>query len=269
MPKTLVIIPTYNERDNIENIVGRVLESVPACEVLVVDDSSPDGTGEMADGLADIHDRVHVLHRTQKSGLGDAYLDGFSWALAHGFDLLVQLDADGSHLPEQLPRLLDAAEGADVVMGSRWVPGGEVQNWPWHRRALSRGGSAYSRIILRLPQRDVTGGYRAYSAHALERMKLGSVESHGYCFQIDMLLHAVRADLRVVEVPITFVERVRGSSKMSSGIVLEAMRRVTIWGLTGKGANHRPAQQGQRAGLPSGISPVGITRVSPSSEDVK
>ena len=243
MPKTLVIIPTYNECDNIENIVTRVLESVSACDVLVVDDSSPDGTGVLADGLAELHDRVHVLHRTQKSGLGDAYLEGFRWALANAFDLLVQLDADGSHLPEQLPRLLDAADSADVVMGSRWVPGGEVKNWPWHRRALSRGGSTYSRIVLRLPQRDVTGGYRAYSAHALDRMKLGSVESHGYCFQIDMLLHAVRADLRVVEVPITFVERVRGSSKMSSGIVLEAMRRVTIWGLTGKGANHRPSPQ--------------------------
>lgn len=252
MPNTLVLIPTYNERDNVESIVGRVLESVLTSHVLIIDDSSPDGTGAIADAIAARDDRVHVLHRVEKSGLGDAYLDGFGWARVNGFDLLVQLDADGSHLPEQLPRLLEAAKTADVVMGSRWVPGGEVQNWPWHRRALSRGGSTYARIILRLPQRDVTGGYRIYSIDALDRMKLSSVESHGYCFQIDMLLHAVRADLRVVEVPITFVERVRGSSKMSSGIVLEAMRRVTIWGLTGKGANHRPAEQGEIAASPAG-----------------
>ncbi|TFC09844.1 polyprenol monophosphomannose synthase [Cryobacterium algoritolerans] len=236
MAQTLVIIPTYNERDNLGPIVGRVRASVPDADVLVVDDSSPDGTGALADGLAASDAAVHVLHRTSKEGLGAAYLEAFSWALSRGYDRLVQLDADGSHLPEQLPALLAAADSADVVMGSRWVPGGEVKNWPRHRRMLSRGGSIYSRVLLRLQERDVTGGYRVYTAHALERMRLSSVESLGYCFQIDMLLHAVRAGLRVVEVPITFVERTRGSSKMSGTIVIEAMARVTIWGLTGKGA---------------------------------
>lgn len=235
MPNTLVIIPTYNERDNIEPIVARVLAAVPTADVLIVDDSSPDGTGELADALAARQANVHVLHRPVKAGLGAAYLEAFTWGLSRGYDLLVQLDADGSHLPEQLPALLTAAETADVVLGSRWVPGGEVHNWPWHRLALSRGGSSYSRILLNLPQRDVTGGYRVYSAGALERMRLNQVESLGYCFQIDMLLHAVRARLRVLELPITFVERTRGSSKMSGGIVLEAMGRVTLWGLTGKG----------------------------------
>jgi dolichol-phosphate mannosyltransferase len=231
MPKTLVIIPTYNEADNIEPIVSRVRDSIPDADVLVVDDSSPDGTGRLADALGAADAAVHVLHRTVKNGLGAAYLDGFGWGRDRGYDRFVQLDADGSHLPEQLPRLLEAADSADVVMGSRWVPGGEVRNWPWHRRALSRGGSVYSRAMLGLPQRDVTGGYRVYSARALERMILADVHSRGYCFQIDMLRHAVSAGLRVVEVPITFVERSRGSSKMSGMIVVEAMGRVTIWGL--------------------------------------
>jgi dolichol-phosphate mannosyltransferase len=238
MPATVVIIPTYNERDNVRTIVGRVRSSVPEADVLIVDDASPDGTGDLADGLAAADPKVHVLHRSAKNGLGAAYLEAFAWGRARGYDYLVQLDADGSHQPEQLPALLAAAESADVVMGSRWIPGGRVENWPWHRQLLSRGGSLYSRLLLRLPQHDVTGGYRVYSATALERMQLGSVDSLGYCFQIDMLLHAVRAKLTVVEVPITFVERTLGSSKMSGGIVLEAMGRVTIWGLTGHGARH-------------------------------
>ncbi|MDH6236194.1 polyprenol monophosphomannose synthase [Cryobacterium sp. CG_9.6] len=244
MGHTLVIIPTYNECENIGLIVARMRSSVPAAHILVVDDSSPDGTGELADALADADASVHVLHRTEKTGLGAAYLEGFGWGLSHGYDQLVQLDADGSHLPEQLPRLLTAAADADVVMGSRWIRGGAVKNWPWHRRVLSQGGSIYSRVLLRLPQRDVTGGYRVYSAHALEEMRLSSVESLGYCFQIDMLLHAVRAQLRVVEVPITFVERTLGSSKMSGRIVVEAMARVTLWGLTGMGVRRsRPVTQ--------------------------
>jgi dolichol-phosphate mannosyltransferase len=232
MPKTLVIIPTYNERENIGPIVSRVRESVPKADILVVDDSSPDGTGQLADALARADDAVNVLHRTVKDGLGGAYLEGFGWGLARGYDRFVQLDADGSHLPEQLPRLLHAADSTDVVMGSRWVPGGEVRNWPWHRRMLSRGGSAYSRLMLRLPQHDVTGGFRVYSSEALQRMLLSDVHSRGYCFQIDMLRHAVRAGLTVAEVPITFVERSRGASKMTGMIVLEAMARVTMWGLT-------------------------------------
>jgi dolichol-phosphate mannosyltransferase len=246
MPSTVVIIPTYNERENVGLIVGRVRASVPDADILVVDDASPDGTGVLADELAAADDHVHVLHRTSKNGLGAAYLDAFAWGRSRGYQRLVQLDADGSHLPEQLPALLKASRSADVVMGSRWVPGGRVENWPWHRRMLSRGGSVYSRVLLRLRQRDVTGGYRVYTDEALERMQLGSVDSLGYCFQIDMLLHAVRARLRVVEVPITFVERTRGSSKMSGVIVLEAMGRVTLWGLTGRGARHPNPTLSQR-----------------------
>ena len=249
MPSTVVIIPTYNERENVGLTVSRVRASVPAAEILIVDDASPDGTGHLADRLAAADDSVHVLHRSAKNGLGAAYLDAFAWGRARGFDYLVQLDADGSHLPEQLPTLLAMAGTADVVLGSRWIQGGRVENWPWYRRTLSRGGSLYSRLLLRLPQHDVTGGYRVYSADALERMQLGSVDSLGYCFQIDMLLHAVRARLRVVEVPITFVERTLGSSKMSGGIVLEAMGRVTIWGLTGHGARHsNPVATAKRTG---------------------
>lgn len=238
---TLVVIPTYNERENIVPIVDRVRASVPGADVLIVDDASPDGTGALADGLARLHDDVHVLHRRAKTGLGAAYLDAFAWARTRNYARLVQLDADGSHQPEQLPALLVAADTADVVLGSRWVSGGAIENWPWHRRALSLGGSVYSRALLGLRERDVTGGFRVYSAEALERMQLSRVESHGYCFQIDMLLHAVRAHLRVVEVPITFVERTRGASKMSGRIVLEAMGRVTIWGVTGMGIRRAPA----------------------------
>ena len=242
VPLTLVIIPTYNEVDNVASIVERVRSSVPEAHILVVDDASPDGTGALADDLAASDSAVHVLHRTDKTGLGAAYLEGFGWGLGHGYTRLVQLDADGSHRPEQLATLLTAAETADVVMGSRWVPGGAIENWPWHRRALSRGGSLYSRMLLRLPQRDATGGYRVYSARALARMDLSNVDSLGYCFQIEMLLHAVRADLRVVEVPITFVERVRGSSKMSPRIAIEAMARVTLWGVTGMGISRAGAR---------------------------
>jgi dolichol-phosphate mannosyltransferase len=247
VPTTLVLVPTYNEAENIASIVDRLRFSVPDVHILVVDDSSPDGTGALADGLAARDPNVHVLHRTEKTGLGAAYLDGFGWGLSRGYTQLVQIDADGSHLPEQLTSLLAAADTADVVMGSRWVPGGAIENWPWHRRALSRGGSFYSRLLLRLPQRDATGGYRVYSAQALERMDLSGVDSLGYCFQIEMLLHAVRADLRVVEVPITFVERVRGASKMSPRIAVEAMARVTLWGVMGMGISRTGAREAAAA----------------------
>jgi len=255
MPHTLVIIPTYNESENVEPIVSRVRAVVPDADILIVDDASPDGTGRLADALAARLPCLHVLHRPAKNGLGAAYLEAFTWGLSRGYGRLVQMDADGSHLPEQLPALLAAADTADVVMGSRWVPGGAVRNWPWHRIVLSRGGSAYSRILLNLPQRDVTGGFRVFSASALERMQLSHVDSLGYCFQIDMLLHAVRARLRVVEVPITFIERTHGTSKMSGGIVLEAMARVTRWGLTGRGiprARQTAPAPTSRLGWPAG-----------------
>ncbi len=230
---TLVIIPTYNERENVASIVARVRTSTPDVFVLVVDDSSPDGTGEIADALAAADDHVRVLHRAGKDGLGAAYRDGMRWALAAGYDRIVEMDADGSHRPEELHRLLEAIESADVVLGSRWVPGGGVENWPASRRMLSRGGSAYSRILLGVPVKDVTGGYRAFTAEALERIHFGDVASQGYCFQIDMLRRAYDEGLRIVEVPITFVEREHGASKMTTGIVVEAMVRVTGWGITG------------------------------------
>lgn len=241
--RTLVIIPTYNERENIGPIVARVRSAVPDAEVLVVDDSSPDGTGELAEELAASDANVHVLHRAGKEGLGAAYRDGMRWALDAGYDRIVEMDADGSHRPEQLPSLLAALRGgaadaspgagADLVLGSRWVPGGGVVNWPARRRLLSRGGSAYSRLALGIPARDVTGGYRAFTADALRRIHFADVESQGYCFQIDMLRRAYAAGLTVAEVPITFVERERGASKMTGGIVAEAMLRVTGWGITG------------------------------------
>lgn len=241
---TVVIIPTYNERAALAPIVARVRSSVPSADVLVVDDGSPDGTGVLADELAAADPAVKVLHRTQKMGLGAAYKHAYSWALERGYTRIVQLDADGSHQPEQLPALLAAAStttAADVVVGSRWVDGGAVVNWPKHRELLSRGGSLYSRLMLGLPYRDITAGYRVFSADALRAMQLDDVHSHGYGFQVDMLWHAHRAGLRIVEVPITFVERTEGESKMTGGIVFEAMLRVTAWGLA-----DLPARLGRR-----------------------
>lgn len=231
--RTLVVIPTYNERENLPLIIARVLRSHAEVDILVVDDNSPDGTGALASALSSGHERVHVLHRLGKEGLGAAYIAGFDWGLDQGFDRLVEMDADGSHRPEELHRLLDALAESDVVLGSRWTPGGTVENWPVQRIVLSRGGSLYARLALGLPVRDVTGGYRAFRASALKAIDYHSVESQGYCFQIDMLWRAYIGGLRIAEVPITFVERIHGVSKMSSGIVSEAIRRVTVWGLKG------------------------------------
>ncbi|MFJ8953874.1 MULTISPECIES: polyprenol monophosphomannose synthase [unclassified Streptomyces] len=228
---TLVIIPTYNEAENIKPVVGRVRESVPAAHVLIADDNSPDGTGKLADELAANDEQVHVLHRTGKEGLGAAYLAGFAWGMEHGYGVLVEMDADGSHQPEELPRLLTALKGADLVLGSRWVPGGRIVNWPKSRQFISRGGSTYSRLLLDVPIRDVTGGYRAFRRETLEGLGLDEVASQGYCFQVDLARRAVREGYHVVEVPITFVERERGDSKMSKDIVVEALWRVTTWGV--------------------------------------
>ncbi|RZS80095.1 dolichol-phosphate mannosyltransferase [Motilibacter rhizosphaerae] len=228
--RVLVVVPTYDEAENIEPVVSRLLAAVPDAEALVVDDASPDGTGEIADRMAAADPRVSVLHRTGKEGLGAAYLAGFSWALEHGYDVVVEMDADGSHPPEQLPDLLQALADADLVLGSRWVQGGRVVNWPRTREVLSRGGNLYTRLALGLPLRDATGGYRAFRAGTLRTLHLGEVASQGYCFQVDLAWRAVRAGLRVAEVPITFTERERGSSKMSRSIVLEALWRVTLWG---------------------------------------
>ena len=238
MTRPLVVIPTYDERENLAAIVARVRAAVPAASVLVVDDNSPDGTGAIADGLAAADASVHVLHRRAKNGLGAAYLEAFAWALDRDFDPIVQLDADGSHLPEELPSLLEALQTTDaagrtpdLAIGSRWVPGGSIVNWPRHRELLSRTGSAYAGWILRLPVRDVTAGYRAVRADALRDLHLELVHTLGYGFQVDMLWHAHEVGLVAVEVPVTFVEREHGHSKMSIGIVLEAMARVTAWGV--------------------------------------
>ena len=233
--RTVIVMPTYNERQNLEIIAGRVRESVPAADLLVVDDNSPDGTGDLADKLAETDQHIQVMHRTEKAGLGRAYVAGFSWALERGYDVIVEMDADGSHRPEELPRLLDALGSADLVLGSRYVPGGAVVNWPKSREALSRGGNTYARLMLGITLKDATGGYRAYRASTLRKIALDEVESQGYCFQIDLAMRTIRAGLRVVEVPITFVERVHGNSKMSRAIVLEALWRVTVWGITGRG----------------------------------
>jgi len=229
--RVAVLIPTYNERDNLPGIVARVRASVPTADVLVLDDSSPDGTGAVADELAAADAQVRVMHRAGKEGLGKAYLAGFARVLAEGYDAAVEMDADGSHLPEQLPSLLAALADADVVIGARWVRGGEVRNWPLRRKVLSVGANLYTKVLLGMPVNDATAGYRAYRASALRTMGLHGVESQGYCFQIDLTLRAVRADLRVVEVPITFVEREVGVSKMGKDIVREALASVTLWGL--------------------------------------
>lgn len=233
MSRIVVVVPTYNERENLAGVVERVRRATPAADVLVVDDASPDGTGELADALAAADERVRVLHRTGKEGLGAAYLDAFARVLGEGYGVVVQMDADGSHRPEHLPALLERLgppERADVVIGSRWVDGGGVENWPRTREWLSRAGSAYARGVLRLPTRDATAGYRVFTAEALRRIRLDDVHTKGYGFQVDMLWHAHRAGLVVVEEPITFVEREHGDSKMSLGIVFEAMWRVTGWG---------------------------------------
>jgi dolichol-phosphate mannosyltransferase len=229
--QVLVLIPTYNEADNIAPVVEGVLTAVPTASVLILDDNSPDGTGKIADELAARDSRVHVAHRPGKQGLGQAYLAGFAWGLGGGYDVLVEMDADGSHQPEQLPALLSALDDADLVLGSRWVPGGRVLNWPRSRQLLSRGGTRYARAALGLPLFDATGGYRAFRRTTLEGLDLETVHSEGYCFQVELAWRACRRGYRVVEVPITFVERTRGASKMSRAIVLEALWRVTAWGV--------------------------------------
>lgn len=242
--RVLVVIPTYEEAANIELIVDRLRAAVPEADALIVDDGSPDGTGDIADKLSAADGRVHVMHRAAKAGLGAAYIAGFRWTLERGYDVVVEMDADGSHAPEELPRLLSALRSADLVLGSRWVPGGAVRNWPRGRRLLSQGGNLYTRLALRMPLRDATGGFRAYRCDVLAELPLDTISSQGYCFQVDLAWQTWRAGFRVVEVPITFTERARGMSKMSSAIVAEALWRVTWWGLSNRsrGARARAAQ---------------------------
>lgn len=227
-------IPTYDERENLPVTLARLRAAVPAADVLVVDDASPDGTGKIADEIAGSDPQVHVLHRKHKEGLGVAYGAAFAWGLARDYTVLVEMDADGSHQPEELPRLLEALDHADLVLGSRWVPGGKVENWPAGRLVLSRGGNLYVRLLLGVPFGDATGGYRAYRADLLRALSLEHVASQGYCFQVDLVRRAAEAGFTVVEVPITFVERTTGYSKMSRRIVTEALWRVTTWGVASR-----------------------------------
>jgi dolichol-phosphate mannosyltransferase len=239
--RVIIVMPTYNERQNLEGMAGRIRDAVPGAQLLVVDDNSPDGTGDLADKLAEVDSRVQVMHRTEKAGLGRAYVAGFNWALDHGYDLIVEMDADGSHRPEDLPRLLTAAQTADAVIGSRYVPGGTVVNWPKSREFLSRGANIYNRIMLGVRIKDATGGFRVYRAATLRKIDLNGIESAGYCFQIDMTLRVLQAGLRITEVPITFVERELGASKMSNTVILEAFARVAQWGIGARLHGHSAA----------------------------
>lgn len=244
--RILVIVPTYNEREALPLIVERIRASVPEADILVADDNSPDGTGAIADSLAASDAHVQVMHRHGKEGLGAAYIAGFTWGLQNGYDVLVEMDADGSHQPEQLPRLLDALRGADLVLGSRWIPGGGTENWSKGREVLSRGGNAYTRAMLGVPIHDATGGYRAFRADTLRRLDLHTVASQGYCFQVDLAWRTVQRGMTVKEVPITFVERSVGDSKMSKAIVAEALLRVTQWGVLERAKSIRQLLAGKK-----------------------
>mgnify|MGYP002655085944 FL=1 len=230
----LVIVPTYNEIENLPIIVPAIRASIPHAHILVVDDDSPDGTGDLADTFASLDEHVFVLHREVKSGLGDAYLAGFEWALARSYQVVVEMDADGSHPADALPALIAAVRpgsGWGLSIGSRWVAGGSVIDWPWHRELLSRAGNAYARVMLGLAVKDATAGFRAFGPGVLEDIHLENVESHGYCFQIDMTRRVRNAGYLETEIPIVFREREHGQSKMSGSIVREAMGKVTVWGL--------------------------------------
>jgi dolichol-phosphate mannosyltransferase len=245
------MVPTYNEKENLPIILDRLFAATASVDVLVIDDASPDGTGNLADELSKTDKRISVLHRTGKLGLGSAYVAGFNWGIQHGYKYLVEMDADGSHPPETLPLMIDtmasrAAGGPALVVGSRWMKGGRVVDWPKSREALSRAANFYARIALGISVRDSTAGYRVYSADVLRLMNLGSVDSKGYCFQIDMTLRVLKAAGTVVEVPIVFRERQIGESKMSGSIIVEAMTKVTLWGF-----QRRFAQITGRAPRPS------------------
>jgi dolichol-phosphate mannosyltransferase len=243
MTRVVVLIPTYNEAENIRSAVSSVRSSLSDASVIVLDDASPDGTGRIADAIAADDSLVSVIHRTKKNGLGDAYLDGFQTALTQGFDIVIEFDADGSHPATVLPELVRAvrADGVGLSIGSRWVDGGSVIDWPRYRLFLSRGGNTYARLMLGLSVRDSTAGFRAYRAACLRTIDLGSVKTKGYGFQVDMTRRVKACGFGIVEVPIAFRERTRGQSKMSGAIIFEAMWMVTIWGL------QRPLAYFQRA----------------------
>ncbi len=226
--RTLVIVPTYNEAANITDVIQRLKLATPDVDILIVDDNSPDGTGALADSLTD--NRTHVLHRPDKGGLGPAYLAGFSWGYKQGYEYFVEMDADGSHQPEEISRFLAIAPGCDLVIGTRWMPGGLVVNWPISRRLISRFGTRYAVVALGLSFRDLTSGYRLLSRQLIQDVLDSHVTSIGYGFQIEIVRIAINQKRTIAEVPITFIERVAGSSKMSRKIVLEAWRKTTFWG---------------------------------------
>lgn len=229
--KSVVLMPTYNELEVLEGTVESLFESVPEIHLAIIDDNSPDGTGELADRLALKNKRISVIHRPQKRGLGLAYVEGFEWAVAKGFSHVVQMDSDGSHRPSDLPALLEEASSHDLVIGSRWVSGGEVKNWPAIRMLISRLGNRYAALMLGSGLKDLTAGYRIYSAKLLGSLPLSKMQAHGYGFQVEMTLRSSQAGAKIIEVPIHFVERESGKSKMTLGIVLEAFLLCTRWGL--------------------------------------
>lgn len=230
--RTLVVLPTYNEAENIDTVLRRVRAAVPDADILVVDDGSPDGTADLAEKTASQAGNIEVLRRAAKSGLGSAYRAGFRIGLARGYDAFVEMDSDLSHDPDALPALLRAAQsGADLVIGSRYVPGGRIPNWPWHRLAISRGGNRFARVMLGFDTADSTAGFRVYTRHALSRIALDTVKAEGYGFQVEMTYRVHRAQLEIAELPIEFRDRELGISKMSGRIVLEALVLVTWWGV--------------------------------------
>jgi len=230
MPLALIVVPTYNERDNVRDIAARLLAALPVADVLFVDDNSPDGTGAIIDEMAAANPRVHVMHRAGKLGLGTAYIEGFTWGLARDYQYLFEMDADGSHDPKYLPQMLALAEdGADAAIGSRYVPGGGTENWGLGRQLISRGGGMYARTVLGIDVRDVTAGFICWRRSALEAIDLGSIGSNGYSFQIEMKYRAHKKGLKLVETPIVFVDRRVGQSKMSRAIFVEAL--VKVWAL--------------------------------------
>lgn len=234
--KPLVVIPTYNEAENISPLVMAIRTLAPVADILIVDDGSPDGTGEVAKTLSSIDSNIHVLHRTQKGGLGRAYEAGFKRALESEYTHIVEMDADGSHRPEDLAELLEvASEGTyEIVLGSRWVPGGQIQGWPMHRMVISKAANFYARTLLNIPFGDVTGGFRVYSSDLLRKLIVEPIDSSGYGFQVEMLTRGLRAGASVVEVPITFVERIHGKSKLTYRVALEGAWNILRWRFLGR-----------------------------------
>lgn len=247
---TLVVLPTYDEARTLADVVTGIRAHAAAPEVLVVDDGSPDGTGQLADDLAAADRGVHVLHRGRKAGLGAAYRVGFGWGLERGHARLVAMDADGSHDPAVLPTLLAASAAADVVIGSRYVPGGGIDRWAWWRRALSRGGNAYARTLTGVPVRDLTSGYRVLRRPVLEAIDVASLASDGYAFQLEVAWRAWRAGFALTEVPIRFVERTDGASKLSRGVVAEAVWRTASWAARGARSDPSPHPASVRGQAP-------------------